>query len=74
MLSSQCQGSLQDHRSSKRGALADQPAGSLEALLPVSLSHFEEALEKVQASVKADDLVRYMNMPDANSFAAAATC
>ena len=55
---------LQDYRGATRSNLADQQAGIQTDLLPVTLKHFEEALDHVQASVKADDLVKYMNMPD----------
>ena len=62
---------MQDFRASRVGSaqLSSSPAD----LLPVGMHHFAEALKHVQASVRADDLIKYMNMPDPNHVSAALT-
>ena len=54
-----------------RSAALPQQGPTTPEILPIGMHHFAEALQHVQASVKPDDLVKYMNMPDPNLLAKA---
>ncbi|KAK9845052.1 hypothetical protein WJX74_010036 [Apatococcus lobatus] len=59
---------IRELRASRSTVLAQQGL-SISDILPISMHHFAEALQNVQASVKPDDLVKYLRLPDSNLLA-----
>lgn len=51
---------LQEHRAIQ-ARIGPEEQGSL---LPIGTRHFEEALERIKASIKPQDLARYVHLPD----------